>query len=87
MFTLLCEVNKEMLILELDTPNCSNSRSCGILCFVFVIIIEDKYASFGHISTAIDVYNFGIMVLEIVGGRKNLDFEKPPDQQVLLQGV
>ena len=27
------------------------------------------------------------MILEIISGRKNMDFEKPPDQQVLLQWV
>ena len=49
--------------------------------------LSPEYASFGHISTAIDVYSFGIMILEIISGRKNLDFEKPLDQQVLLQWV
>ena len=49
--------------------------------------LSPEYASFGHISTAIDVYSFGIMILEIVSGRKNLDFEKPPDQQILVQWV
>ena len=91
MFTLLCKVNKEMLILKLDTLNCSNWLSCGILFFCFCChnrgYLSPEYASFGHISTAIDVYSFGIMVLEIVSGRKNLDFEKPSDQQILLQWV
>ena len=49
--------------------------------------LSPEYAIFGHISTAIDVYSFGIMILEIVSGRKNLDLEKPPDQQLLLQWV
>ena len=49
--------------------------------------LSPEYASFGHISTAIDVYSFGIMVLEIISGRKNMDFEKPPEQQILLQWV
>jgi len=47
--------------------------------------LSPEYASFGHISTALDVYSFGIMILEIISGRKNMDFEKPPDQQILQQ--
>jgi hypothetical protein len=29
--------------------------------------------NFGNVSSKADVYNFGILLLEIVGGRKNVD--------------
>ena len=90
-FTLLWKVNKEMLLLELDIPNCSKWLLCVFFYFSFCChergYLSPEYASFGHISTAVDVYSFGIMILEIISGRKNLDFEKPPEQQILLQWV
>ena len=32
-----------------------------------------EYAVLGHLSVKIDVYRFGVLVLEIVTGRKNTD--------------
>jgi hypothetical protein len=49
--------------------------------------MSPEYASFGHISTAIDVFSFGIIILEIISGRKNIDIGKPSEQQILLQWV
>ncbi|CAM6030882.1 unnamed protein product [Sphagnum balticum] len=34
--------------------------------------ISPKYATFGQLSTKLDVYSFGILLLEIVSGRKNM---------------
>ncbi len=31
-----------------------------------------EYARFGQLSTKLDVYSFGILLLEIVSGRKNM---------------
>ena len=60
-------------------------------CVVVVCLdrgyLSPEYASFGHISTAIDTFSFGIVVLEIISGRKNIDFEKPQGQHILLQWV
>jgi serine/threonine protein kinase len=49
--------------------------------------LSPEYASFGHISTAIDTFSFGIVILEIISGRKNIDFGKPEGQHILLQWV
>jgi serine/threonine protein kinase len=49
--------------------------------------LSPEYASFGHISTAIDIFSFGIVILEIISGRKNIDFRKPEGQHILLQWV
>lgn len=32
-----------------------------------------EYAVLGHVSVKLDVYSFGILVLEIVTGRRNTD--------------
>ena len=65
-----------------------------LICVLCVVILCHKrgymspeYASFGHISTTIDVFSFGIIILEIISGRKNIDIEKPPEQHILLQWV
>jgi hypothetical protein len=34
--------------------------------------ISPEYATFGQLSTKLDVYSFGIFLLEIVSGRKNM---------------
>lgn len=46
-----------------------------------------EYILHGHISTALDVYSFGIVVLEIVSGRKITDSQKLDDETNLRQWV
>ena len=46
-----------------------------------------EYASFGQVTAKVDVFSFGVLVLEIVSGRKNVDMEKPSGQQYLLEWV
>ncbi|KAG0612853.1 hypothetical protein M758_6G057400 [Ceratodon purpureus] len=46
-----------------------------------------EYASFGQVTTKVDVFSFGVLVLEIVSGRKNVNMEKPSGQQYLLEWV
>jgi hypothetical protein len=41
----------------------------------------------GHISTTFDVYSFGIVILEIVSGKKNIDFQKSGEEIYLLEWV
>jgi len=36
-----------------------------------------EYAVHGHFSMKSDVFSFGVMVLEIVSGKKNRDFSDP----------
>ncbi|GJM96131.1 hypothetical protein PR202_ga12943 [Eleusine coracana subsp. coracana] len=45
-----------------------------------------EYAVLGHLSVKLDVYSFGVLVLEIVAGRKNTDmwFESEADESGTL---
>ncbi|KAG0614731.1 hypothetical protein M758_6G199800 [Ceratodon purpureus] len=42
-----------------------------------------EYAQHGHVSTALDVYSFGILILEIISGRKNIDLQKSGEEVYL----
>ncbi|KAG0571063.1 hypothetical protein KC19_6G208300 [Ceratodon purpureus] len=42
-----------------------------------------EYAQHGHVSTALDVYSFGILILEIISGRKNIDLQKSEEEVYL----
>lgn len=47
-----------------------------------------EYAVLGHLSVKQDVYSFGVLVLEIVTGRKNTDiFDLDEDSNNLLSYV
>jgi hypothetical protein len=39
------------------------------------------------ISTSSDVFKFGILILDMISGRKRFEFYMPPEQQVLSQWV
>eukprot|EP01018_Ginkgo_biloba_P036402 Gb_35264 [translate_table: standard] len=43
-----------------------------------------EYVMQGQLSVKADVYSFGVLLLEIVSGRKNTDFDLLPEMQVLL---
>jgi serine/threonine protein kinase len=44
-----------------------------------------EYAMRGQLSVKVDVYSFGVLVLEIVSGRKNSDTNFPHEMQGLLE--
>jgi len=44
-----------------------------------------EYAMRGQLSVKVDVYSFGVLVLEIVSGRKNSDINFPDEIQSLLE--
>ncbi|KAG0557614.1 hypothetical protein KC19_11G144000 [Ceratodon purpureus] len=44
-----------------------------------------EYAQHGHISTALDVYSFGILILEIISGRKSIDLQKSGEEVYLRE--
>ncbi|GLJ22411.1 hypothetical protein SUGI_0421870 [Cryptomeria japonica] len=44
-----------------------------------------EYAMRGSLSVKADVYSFGVLVLEIVSGRKNTDLNHPQEMQNLLE--
>lgn len=46
-----------------------------------------EYAIHGHISTALDVFSFGIVILEIISGRKNVDNQKSSEEVYLRDWV
>jgi serine/threonine protein kinase len=49
--------------------------------------LAPEYASFGIVSEKVDVYSFGIVLLEIVSGRKNIDNKMLADQVYLYMWV
>ncbi|GLJ51878.1 hypothetical protein SUGI_1102020 [Cryptomeria japonica] len=46
-----------------------------------------EYATRGKLTEKVDTYSFGVVVLEIVSGRKCIDLKQPPHMQYLLQWV
>ncbi|KAG0602844.1 hypothetical protein M758_10G046000 [Ceratodon purpureus] len=44
-----------------------------------------EYATMGKLSEKVDVYSFGVLLLEIVSGRKNLDYNMPEPEVYLCQ--
>ena len=49
--------------------------------------LAPEYASYGELSEKADVYSFGVLCLEIVSGRKNIDQTRPADQVYLPSWV
>jgi len=49
--------------------------------------LAPEYATRGQLSDKVDVYSFGILVLEIISGRRNIDDSLPIDQIYLLDWV
>ncbi|CAN0898051.1 Cysteine-rich receptor-like protein kinase 19 [Linum grandiflorum] len=48
--------------------------------------MSPEYALYGVVSVKIDVFSFGVLLLEIVTGRKNNSFCRPGEQSVTLIG-
>eukprot|EP01018_Ginkgo_biloba_P005398 Gb_10838 [translate_table: standard] len=44
-----------------------------------------EYAAYGHLSEKADVYSYGVVVLEIVSGRKCMNTRLPAHMQLLLE--
>ena len=49
--------------------------------------IAPEYAMQGQLSVKADVYSFGVLLLEIITGRKNTDYSLPPEMRILLGWV
>ncbi|KAL1567029.1 putative serine/threonine-protein kinase pbl23 [Salvia divinorum] len=43
-----------------------------------------EYAQTGRLTTKSDVYSFGVVFLELITGRRVIDFARPPNEQNLL---
>ncbi len=47
--------------------------------------MSPEYASYGELSTKVDVYSFGVLMLEIISGRKSiLNFTSTSPEQISL---
>ena len=46
-----------------------------------------EYAIHGQLSEKVDTYSFGVVVLEILSGRKSNDTKLDPETQYLLEWV
>jgi hypothetical protein len=46
-----------------------------------------EYAIRGQLTKKVDVYSFGVLVLEVMSGRKNIDLSLPPHDIYLLDIV
>ena len=49
--------------------------------------LAPEYASYGELSEKADIYSFGVLCLEIISSRKNIDQAKPPNQVYLPSWV
>jgi hypothetical protein len=49
--------------------------------------VAPEYASRGQLSEKVDVFSFGVLLLEIVSGRKNIEPNLKEDQAYLLEWV
>ncbi|CAN6281964.1 unnamed protein product [Urochloa humidicola] len=44
-----------------------------------------EHAVLGHLSVKLDIYSFGVLILEIVNGRRNTDmFESAGEESIIL---
>lgn len=57
---------------------------CNLLCSGY---ISPEYAVHGHFSVKSDVFSFGVLVLEIVSGKKNRGFSREEHSDNLLGHV
>ena len=46
-----------------------------------------EYASLGQLSEKVDVFSFGVLCLEVLSGRRNIDETVPLDEIYLSQRV
>lgn len=49
--------------------------------------LAPEYATLGQLSEKIDVYSFGVLLFEIISGRKNIDTKLPENTVYLLDWV
>ncbi|CAK9229289.1 unnamed protein product [Sphagnum troendelagicum] len=42
--------------------------------------LSPEYATCGHLTQKLDVYSFGVLLLEIISGKKVMDYNRPPKE-------
>ncbi|CAM6024896.1 unnamed protein product [Sphagnum balticum] len=47
--------------------------------------LSPEYATRGQLTEKLDIYSFGVLVLEIVSGRRNIDFKLPEEKVYLIE--
>lgn len=59
-----------------------------LTCFVFVFrYLAPEYASSGKLTDRSDVFSFGVVLLELVTGRKPVDQSQPLGEESLVEWV
>jgi serine/threonine protein kinase len=49
--------------------------------------VAPEYAMTGHLLVKSDVYSYGVVLLELLSGRKPVDMSQPPGQENLVTWV
>lgn len=49
--------------------------------------LAPEYATLGQLSDKVDVFSFGVLALEVVSGRKNINFDVPISETYLTDWV
>ncbi|XP_031486818.1 cysteine-rich receptor-like protein kinase 44 isoform X2 [Nymphaea colorata] len=65
-------------LLTMDQTHCDTSKIAGTYGYM-----APEYAMHGNLSTKLDVYSFGVLLLEIVSGKKSTAFDELGDQDLL----
>lgn len=55
-------------------------------CFVLFLYsyVAPEYANSGLLNEKSDVYSFGVVLLEAITGRDPIDYERPPNEVIIL---
>jgi hypothetical protein len=49
--------------------------------------LAPEYATRGQLTDKVDVFSFGVLALEVISGRKNIDYTLPLEDMYLLDNV
>ncbi|KAH8938145.1 hypothetical protein BDL97_16G067100 [Sphagnum fallax] len=49
--------------------------------------LAPEYATRGQLTDKVDVFSFGVLALEVISGRKNIDYTLPPEDMYLLDNA
>ncbi|CAK9268839.1 unnamed protein product [Sphagnum jensenii] len=63
-----------------DVSHLSTAHIAGTMGYLSL-----EYATLGQLSEKVDVFSYGVLLLEIVSGRKNIDLSLEPNKIYLLQ--